>query len=65
MTTAQVAVGFGVSESTVRNWVMTGKITPAQKANLRGDHRFSSEEVARFARVNGLVFAQPATEVGN
>ncbi len=58
-TTAQVAAGFGVTTGAVRQWVMAGRIVPTEKANLRGDHRFSREVVQEFAQRNGLVFKEP------
>lgn len=56
LTTAQVAAGFGVTVATVSNWVTSGKITPTQKANLRGDFRFSREAIEEFAKEHGLTF---------
>jgi DNA-binding transcriptional MerR regulator len=64
-TTAQLAAGFGVKEVTVRSWVAQGSIVPAAKANLRGDHRFTPEEVARFAREHQMIFIAPDAQRDN
>jgi DNA-binding transcriptional MerR regulator len=58
-TTAEVAAGFQVTTDGVRQWIKRGQIIPTEKANLRGDHRFSREEIERFALINGLVFRDP------
>jgi excisionase family DNA binding protein len=48
MTTSQVAQHFGVDSSTVRRWVIQGKLKPSI-TTPGGYHRFSPETVNRLA----------------
>lgn len=53
LTTAQVARRAGVDTSTVRRWVLQGKLQP-HTTTLGGHHRFAAGDVERLL--------SPATE---
>ena len=57
LTTAQLADAIGVSESSVKRWIDSGRIAASRTAG--GHRRVSVEEAARYIRAAGLALDRP------
>lgn len=59
VTTAHIAVAYGVSRETVRRWVRDGRLTPVGKlAGVRGAYLFPATAVAELLPITSPVRGQ-------
>ncbi len=55
----QTAEAFSVTVKTIHEWVKDKHLVPTARIGLRGDLRFSTAELQRFATENGATLNLP------